>query len=363
MVEIVVRVPENTPPWQPVFLAGDGPELGDWAPAGVPLAPWDDGTHRAWLDLPPGFRGRFLVTPGRWRGAETDPRGHEHPPRELAGDGPETVEVHVGGWGRTSVHYHPDAPSRFLPHARTVCVWLPPGYGLEPDRRYPVFYMHDGQNLFDAHTAFAGNPWWADEVAERAVRAGRIPPLIIVGVANTPDRLDEYGPRRCGQKRARDHSRDYGRFLVEEVKPFIDATYRTRPDPEHTGVGGSSMGGLISLHLCKWYPTVFAKCAALSPSLWWDREYFLRNVTVSPGWLDRCRVWLDVGERESSSRLGSAATMRRTRRLAHLFTRHGLRAGEQFRYVEVPGGEHNEASWGGRFDRVLEFLFGETPGS
>ena len=283
--------------------------------------------------------------------------------RELAGDGPETVEVHVGGWVRTSVHYHMDAPSRFLPHTRTVCVWLPPGYGLEPDRRYPVFYMHDGQNLFDAHTAFAGNPWWADEVAERAVRAGRVPPLIIVGVANTPDRLDEYGPRRCGQKRARDHSRDYGRFLVEEVKPFIDATYRTRPDPEYTGVGGSSMGGLISLHLCKWYPAVFAKCAALSPSLWWDREYFLRNVTVSPGWLDRCRVWLDVGERESSSRLGSAATMRRTRRLAHLFTRHGLRAGEQFHYVEVPGGEHNEASWGGRFDRVLEFLFGETPGS
>jgi predicted alpha/beta superfamily hydrolase len=221
-----------------------------------------------------------------------------------------------------------------------------------------VFYMHDGQNLFDAHTAFAGNPWYADEVAEREVRAGRVPPLIIVGVSNTPDRLDEYGPRRCGPDRTLDRSRAYGRMLVEEVKPFVDAVYRTRPEPEHTAVGGSSMGGLISLHLCKWYPAVFGKCAALSPSLWWDREYFLQNVAVSPGWLDRCRVWLDVGERESATPAGSAATMGRTRRLARLFARHGLRDGEQFRYVEVPGGEHNEGSWGARFDRVLGFLFG-----
>ena len=204
--------------------------------------------------------------------------------------------------------------------------------------------MHDGQNLFDPHTAFAGNPWYADEVAERAVRAGRVPPLIIVGVANTPDRLDEYGPRRehAGD---RDPARDYGRLLVEEVKPFIDATYRTRPEPEHTGVGGSSMGGLISLHLCRWYPAVFGRCAAMSPSLWWDREYFLRTAAESE-WPDRCRVWLDVGERESSSPAGSAATMARTRRLADLFARQGLRSGEHFRYTEVPGGEHNEGSWG-----------------
>jgi len=359
MVEIVVRVPENTPPWQPVFLAGDGPELGDWAPTGVPLAAWEDGTRRARLDLPPHYRGRFYVTPGRWRGVETDAHGNEYPPRELSGDGPRTIEARVREWGRTSVHYYPDAPSRFLPQRRTVSVWVPPGYGREPDRRYPVFYMHDGQNLFDAHTAFAGNPWLADEVADREVRAGRVPPFIIVGVANTPDRLDEYGPRRCGYKRTRDHSREYGRFLVEEVKPFIDATYRTRPGRESTGVGGSSMGGLISLHLCKWYPNTFGKCAALSPSLWWDREYFLRNVTVSPGWMDRCRVWLDVGERESPSPLGSAATMRRTRRLARLFARHGMREGEHFRYTEVPNAFHNEASWGERFDRVLRFLFGD----
>src|SRR5205814_1751320 len=107
--------------------------------------------------------------------------------------------------------------------------------------------------------------------------------------------LREYGPLRPGRKPTDDLSREYGRFLVEEVKPFIDAEFRTLPDAEHTGIGGSSMGGLIALHLCQWYPNVFRRCAAMSPALWWDREYFLRNVSVSPEWLDHCRVWVDTG--------------------------------------------------------------------
>ena len=181
-----------------------------------------------------------------------------------------------------------------------------------------------------------------------------------MGVANTPDRLHEYGPQEDNSGKEKDLARDYGRFLVEEVKPFIDTAYRTRPEPEHTGVGGSSMGGLISLHLCQWYPDVFGKCAAMSPSLWWDREFFLRTATNLPEWLDRCRIWLDVGEQESSSPAGSAATMRRTRKLARELTRYGLRDGKQYRYVEMPGGTHNEASWGGRFDQVLRFLFAEA---
>jgi predicted alpha/beta superfamily hydrolase len=258
------------------------------------------------------------------------------------------------------VHYYPDVASRFLPHARTLSVWLPPGYGSEPHRRFPTFYMHDGQNLFDARTAFGGVSWAMGEVTEREILEGRAEPLIIVGIANSPDRLQEYGPTQQDFGSERDPSRDYGRFLVEEVKPFIDSTYRTRPEPEHTGVGGSSMGGLISLHLCEWYPQVFGKCAAMSPSLWWDREFFLRTVKVSPEWLTYCRVWLDVGEYENATPTESEATMRRVRRLASLFTQHGMCEGEHFRYVEVPGGTHNEAAWGGRFDEVLRFLFPAT---
>jgi predicted alpha/beta superfamily hydrolase len=254
-------------------------------------------------------------------------------------------------------HYYPEVASRFLPQARTISVWLPPGYGSEPHCVYPALYLHDGQNLFDADTAFGGVPWGVAEVAEREVREGRVEPLIMVGVANTPDRLEEYGPTQAAFGTERDLSRDYGRFLVEELKPFIDATYHTRPEPEHTGVGGSSMGGLISLHLCQWYPGVFGKCAAMSPSLWWDREYFLRDAKRSRGRLNRGRVWLDVGEHEVDTPEASEATVIRARQLAALFAKWGMREGEDYRYLEVPGGTHNEAAWGARFDEVLRFLF------
>jgi predicted alpha/beta superfamily hydrolase len=357
MVEFVVHVPENTPPEQPVFLAGDGPALGGWSADGVRLERWDDGTHRAWLAIPPGFRGRFLVTLGRWRDTESDGWGHEISPRELHITHPTTIEAHVRGWGRNSVHYHHDFPSEYLPHRRTISVWLPPGYDFDSHRYYPVLYMHDGQNLFDPDTAFAGNPWWADEVAEREIRPGRVQPLIIVGVANTPDRISEYGPQRGGRTGPGDWSREYGRFLVQEVKPFIDAHYRTLRDRENTGVAGSSMGGLISLHLCKWYPDVFGKCAAMSPSLWWDREHFIQNLHVSTEWLAHCRVWLDMGTREGGSEAGMSSMLDRVRRLGAQLIRRGMRQGEQLHVEEVDGGRHNEGSWGDRFDRVLRFLY------
>src|SRR6476659_10526402 len=116
MVEFVVRVPQATPSEQPLFLAGDGVALGDWAARGVALARHDDGTYRARVDLPAGFRGRFLVTGGRWRQVESDDRGPEMPPRELHVSGPTTVEARVQAWGRASVSYHPDFASNFLPY-------------------------------------------------------------------------------------------------------------------------------------------------------------------------------------------------------------------------------------------------------
>lgn len=355
MAEIVVRTPE-LPPEQPVFLVGDGPALGEWRAHGVPLERGYDGLLHARLDLPPTSSVRFLVTLGRWRAVESDGEGGEISPRALRSS--ETVELHVAGWGRNAHRYHANFTSRFLPHSRTISVWLPPGYDLDSQKRFPALYMQDGQNLFDPETAFAGNPWFVDEVAEREIRAGRVRPFIIVGVANTIDRLREYGPRQAGFEQDEDLSHNYGRFIVEEVKTFIDANYRTLPDADHTGIGGSSMGGLISLHVCKSYPDVFRLCAALSPSLWWDREYFLRNAEEDAQWLDRCRVWVDMGTQEGASEAGMRAMTRRVARLARVFRERGLREGRQFHAEEIEGGMHNETAWGGRFDRVLRFLFG-----
>jgi predicted alpha/beta superfamily hydrolase len=353
MVEFVVRVPEFTPHEMTVFVAGDGPALGNWHADAVPLARCDDGAHRARLSVP--FGSRFLVTLGRWRVVESDGRDGERPARVVGND---VIEAEVIGWGRDRIRDHPDFGSRFLPRPRTLSVYLPPGYDLEPDRRYPVFYLHDGQNLFDPQTAFGGNPWWADEVAERVIRGGEARPVLLVGVANTPDRLREYGPRHSQLRRKDDWSRDYGRFLVQEVKPLIDRTYRTLPGPLDTAVGGSSMGGLISLNLCRWYPGVFGTCAAMSPSLWWDGESFVRRVGEKPGWLNTCRVWLDMGGREGQTRTSQQGGLRRARRLADAMRQYGL-GGDRLRYLEVPDGQHNEHAWGDRFDQVLRFLFGE----
>jgi predicted alpha/beta superfamily hydrolase len=254
--------------------------------------------------------------------------------------------------------YHPDFASRFLPHPRPLVVWLPPGYDDEPDRRYTVLYLHDGQNLFDPDTAFGGVPWGCDVTADRLIRAGEVRPVILVGVGNTRDRMREYGPRRPGMHRKDDRSADYGRFLVEEVKPAIDGTYRTSAGPTATAVGGSSMGGLISLHLAKWYPGVFGMCMAMSPSLWWDGEYFLRDIGTKPGWLNTCRIWLDMGGREGHTRVMQRAGVLRARRLADAIQVVGVERAGRLKYVEVPEGEHNEWAWGARFGEALKWLFG-----
>jgi predicted alpha/beta superfamily hydrolase len=348
MVEFVARTP-GLPPWEAVYLTGDHDALGRWRADAVRLD-WSDGAFRARVDLPPGVPVRYLFTRGSWRQAELDAHRREHLPRHLTPLPGLRVDVEIAAWGRESVRYHTDFPSASLPHPHTLAVHLPPGYDHDPHLYYPVLYLHDGQNLFDAHTAFAGVPWRCDESAEQLARLGEITPVIQVGVSNTPDRLKEYGPADGPD----DLSAAYGRFLIEEVKPFIDAAYRTRSGPESTGVCGSSMGGLISLELTRRHPQVFGKCAALSPSLWWDRERLLNHLGDHPHEFAHCRVWLDMGTQEGPSDGGLPPMVRRARRLAfHLrqFPPH------QFRYTEVDGGMHNEWAWAARFPDVLRFLF------
>ena len=356
MVEFVAHVPHGTPDWESVFLAGGDEALGRWSATGVRLERHGDGTARALVHLPAGLRVQYLVTRGHWRAAENDGACRERPPRELVTGDDVRVEFDVQGWGRESVRYHGDFSSAHLPHARPITVYLPPGYDLEPERRYPVLYLHDGQNLFDAATAFAGVPWNCDEVAERAIRAGTVEPIIVVGVGNTVDRLREYGPLQ-GDDAWEDLSHAYGRFLVDELKPFIDNTYRTAIGPQRTGVGGSSMGGLISLHLCQRHPDVFGRCAAMSPSLWWDRESLLHDTGLEVGWPRGCRVWLDMGDAEGASPTGNLGNLRRTRKLARRFKAMSHIEGRDYTYREVAGGQHNEAAWSARLAEVLSFLF------
>jgi predicted alpha/beta superfamily hydrolase len=351
MTEFIVHVPDphNT---APVYLAAGHPDFGHWRAQGQPLQRHHDGTHHLFWNAPPGTHWHGLVTRGHWRNAEVDPDGREPPPHSLILEDGSHFVLRVKRWGHDRVRYHHDFGSELVTHSRTLCVWLPPGYGRTP-RRYPVLLMHDGQNLIDAHTSFAGVPWNCDETAEQAVRANECEPFIIVGVANTIDRIQEYGPGRSGTAPSEGQARDYGRFLVESVLPFIAREYDVKPGPENLGVGGSSMGGLISLHLCQWYPRVFGKCLSMSPALWWQQEYFLRSLRDDSDWLRGSRMWLDMGGREGATEAGMQANVERSRELAKQFGE----LGGAYRYVEDGGGGHDERAWGIRFAEAIRYLF------
>jgi len=248
--------------------------------------------------------------------------------------------------------------SEVLGADRNVWVYLPPGYDRGDDRRYPVLYMQDGQNVFDGATAFlAGREWQADETAERLVREGRIEPLIIVAVDNAGEgRTEEYTPTtHDGQGGGADR---YRRFLVEELKPWVDGRWRTRPGPADTGIAGSSLGGLVSLWIGLGQPDVFGRIGTLSTSVWWDDGFILKFIDAVRGKTDAC-IWIDIGTREGAKALADA------RRLRDALEAKGWQDGIDLRYVEAPGAPHNETGWARRFPAVLEFLYPpreEAPG-
>jgi predicted alpha/beta superfamily hydrolase len=247
---------------------------------------------------------------------------------------------------------HEGFHSAYLPDDRDITIFLPPGYEAS-DEQYPVLYLHDGQNLFDPEAAFVkGQHWRVGETASALIEAARIPPLIIVGIDNTgSSRLYEYTPTH-DRRRGGGGAEAYGHLLVRELKPFVDARYRTLSDAKHTGLGGSSLGALVSLYLGLGYPDVFGRLAVMSPSVWWDRRAILRNVrNARPK--PRLRIWVDIGNREGRTHVENA------RLLKVGLTRNGWVDGDDLHYEEVPDGTHSEGSWAERFGRVLEFLFAQ----
>jgi len=241
--------------------------------------------------------------------------------------------------------------SRFLPRTRDLIVYLPPGYEENADSRYPVLYLQDGQNLFDGSTSFIpGMDWHVKDTADQLIGQGAIRPLIIVGIYNTGKwRLGEYTPSR-DKKMGGGKADRYGQMLLEEIKPFVESQYRTLSGPAHTGLGGSSLGGLLAIYLGLRFPQVFGKLAVLSPSVWWNRGWILdfASRVALPG---RPRIWLDVGTKEG----GRSAE--NVRRLCNVLVEKGWHEGGDLRFEVISGAEHNEAAWAQRVGPFLQFLF------
>jgi predicted alpha/beta superfamily hydrolase len=213
-----------------------------------------------------------------------------------------------------------------------------------------VLYLHDGQNLFDGATSFIpGMDWHVGQTADQCIDSGAVEPLIIVGMYNTKARIREYTPThvpRLGGGRAD----RYAKFLIEEVKPFIEREYRTLSGPEKTGIGGSSLGGLVSLYLGLRIPEAFGKIAALSPSVWWNQgvmHRFAEAASVNP----RPAIWLDIGTREGPRIVQDVEHFR------DVLLQKGWQLDRDLHYQRVEGAEHNEAAWAQRVGPFLQFLY------
>jgi predicted alpha/beta superfamily hydrolase len=248
---------------------------------------------------------------------------------------------------------HRSFRSIYLPDERDIIVYVPPSYDVEHERTYSVLYMHDGQNLFDPQTSFIkGRTWQVREHADAAIQAGEVEPLIIVGIYNTGDRrMAEYTHDRSRQMGGGEAD-DYGLMLTRELMPWIATQYRVRQERESTGLGGSSLGGLVTLFLGLRHPEHFGKLAVLSPSVWWNHKSILGYLNErAPQIWERPSLWLDVGDKEGHKAL------RDVDHLARRLKANGWRPGEALHYERIHGGTHDEASWATRVRPMLRFLF------
>ncbi len=250
--------------------------------------------------------------------------------------------------------------SRIFRNTRMLRVWLPPQYDSPGNvtRHYPVLYLNDGQNLFDRATAFAGVEWQVDETADRLIRQEMIPPMIVVGIDNThSDRIKEYLPYRSFHPPVlRPQGKRYPNFLMNEVMPFVYERYRIARGPENTGLGGASLGALISLYTLIERPGIFGQVLLESPSLFVSNRRILKYSRHFRQW--PAKVFLAIGTRESGREDKDRQVVEDVRALERSLRRAGL-DGRRLLVRIDEGATHNEGEWAKRFPDALSFLFGK----
>lgn len=235
-----------------------------------------------------------------------------------------------------------------LSNSRTLVVYLPPSYQENTLKRYPVLYMHDGQNLFDAATSAFGTEWRVDETMNAAIPAGQMDEVIVVGVYNIgANRIWEYTPC-CDASYGGGGADVYERFLIDTVKPWVDQTYRTLTNKDNTAIMGSSLGGLVSCYIARRNPTVFSKAGCMSSSFWWNNEAFTVQVEQATVKVP-VKFYIDAGTVNDG--------LTQTQRMNTALRADGYVQGTDLNFVTAQGASHNEASWAARVGTPLSWLF------
>lgn len=355
---IVDNIPDNTPEGDPIHIAGN---FQGWNPSSrAHVLDMDTTFQYYYITLPAGTGDiEFKFTRGSWEKVESDENGNYIPNRFYSPSDNDTLTVQILGWedldgngggistAAENVHIITDSfPIPQLDRYRRVWIYLPPDYETS-DAKYPVLYMHDGQNVFDNLTSYLGE-WEVDETLNSLYEKGD-PGIIVVAVDNGRNlRTDEYSPWENSQYGAGGQGDLYVRFLVENLKPFIDENYRTLRDRGNTGIMGSSLGGLISIYAGVKYQEVFGKVGAFSPAYWFNKEIF--QYVAASGKSEEIRIYQIAGTNEGQNYINNMFAMEDTL-LSAGFSRNEILT------IEENDGEHSEWFWAREFEDAYLWLF------
>jgi predicted alpha/beta superfamily hydrolase len=358
-IEIIVlcdSLPENSS----IYITGNDPLIGNWQPDFTIMDEIETGKWHKKLHFEKGKKLEFKITHGGWENEALNDDGSIPSNHKILIAKDTTIEIRVNLWGDQFerkiagqitgiVKYHLNINANgILP--RSVIVWLPPYYFLESEKRYPVLYMHDGQNLFDPRTSAFNSDWQLDETADSLIRKNLIEDIIIVGIYNTPDRRSEYSENDTGYA--------YMKFIVDSLKPFIDRNYRTLPGKEYTAVGGSSLGGLITYMMLWEYSDIFSSGACISPALKVKRYDFVDNVKSYKGDKKNIKIYIDNGDNEIDSTLQPGVN-----EMLITLNEKGFTTGDDVYWFKDENALHSESAWAKRVWRALIFMFGTEEGN
>jgi predicted alpha/beta superfamily hydrolase len=350
-LEVISPALEDT---SKIYVAGNVDELGGWKPNKVML---DNNGNKIWskkFEITKGTRLEYKFTKGSWANEALGSDSSVPQNSVLVANQDTTVLITIFNWrdkfnfkvkGQITgtVKYHKNFVLDGL-KPRDIFVWLPPDYETYIKKRYPVFYMHDGQNLVDPRTSNTFIDWQVDEAADSLIRSGMVEPFIIVGINNTDDRGAEYSNTPLGKL--------YIKLIVEKIKPFIDKEYRTLPDADNTAVGGSSMGGLISM-ICVWnYPNVFSKAACFSPAFLFRDFDYTKVIQDDKSQKKNLLIYIDNGGIGLETVLQPGVD-----KMIEVLKEKGYKEGKDFFIFIDKNAEHNEAAWAKRVWRPIEIFF------
>jgi len=352
-------IADNLPGRSKIYVTGNDEQLGNWQPDEVELTEIGKGRWSSSFSFAKGKKLEFKITRGSWENEALNDDGTvpDNYLVEVLSD--TTITIRVNLWADQverkfegqitgTVQYHSDFQGEGI-KPRDIIVWLPPNYDLEKDVRYPVLYMHDGQNIVDPSTSAFQVDWQLDETADSLIRQELIEPIIIVGIYNTSDRSKEYSEDTLGLL--------YMKFIVDSLKPFIDKNYRTKPDRINTANGGGSLAGLISFMLMWDHSEIFSKAICFSPAFKVDQYDFVDNIKSYSGGKKQFKLFIDNGDNELDESLQPGVE-----EMLKVLKQQGYAEGRDFYLRKGKNSMHNERDWAKNIWRALIYLFGTEKG-